>query len=199
MINNSNQYSVPNSSRVMMNDIRVSHVREGQPVVIGENRLPSRVVDSKQYQGNVVDVVYGQSREVGRTVHYEGQERVRETKLAEREQRASVVRKNVNKDVIVNAERAVINERIVEKPIDVMVEKPVPRYIKVNVPYDVIVEKPIQKIIERDIVTEIIMEKPVDRIVEVPVDRIVEIPIERVIKKPIYVDLIREVPREVFV
>ena len=181
------------------NDVRVSNVREGQAVVIGENVHPSRIVGTQHYQGQVVDVVYGQSREVGRNVTYVGEERVRETRLAEREQRTSVVRKNVGKDIMVNAERAIINERIVEKPIEVVVEKPVPRYVEVDVPYDVIVERPIQKIIERDVVTEIIMEKTVDKIIEVPVEKIVEVNIERVIEKPVYVELIREVPREVVV
>ena len=78
------QYVQPTSSRVVTNDIRISNVREGAPVVVGENRLPSRVVDSKQYQGNVVDVIYGESREIGRNTHYEGQERVKETRLQER-------------------------------------------------------------------------------------------------------------------
>ena len=174
-------------------------VRQGEARVISENVMPSRLIEQTQGAPQVVDVKYGQSYEVNRSVHIGTDVRVRENRLEVREQRPSFTQSNLNKDVTVRSEKAVFNQRVVEKTVDVYIEKPVPVYREVEVPYDVIIEKPIEKVIERDVITEIIMEKPIEKIVEIPVTKVVEVPIQKTIERPVYFDRIVEVPREVIV
>ena len=173
-------------------------VRHGDSRVISENKLQSRVIETTQGQPHVVDIKYGQSHEISRSVHVDTNVRVKENRLETREQRPSLTHNNLNKDVNIRSEKAVINQRIVEKPIDVYIEKPVPVYREVEVPYDVIVEKPIEKIIERDIITEIIMQKEIEKIVEIPVHKVIEVPIEKTIERPVFYDKFVDVPREVY-
>lgn len=173
-------------------------VRYGDPRIISESKMQSRIVETKEGQAHVVDVKYGQSYEVNRSTHVGTDVRVRENRLEVREQRPSFTQANMNKDITIKSEKAVINQRIVEKPVDVYIEKPVPIYKTVEVPYDVIIEKPIEKIIERDVITEIVMEKPIEKIIEIPVHKVIEVPIQKTIERPVYIDKYVDIPRQVF-
>ena len=95
--------------------IRVSNVREGEHKVVGENRLPSQLIQTNQGQPQVVDIRYLPSKEINRQTHYDPNERVTENRLQERVNRPSLSQHLRTKQVDVNAERAVINEIVVEK------------------------------------------------------------------------------------
>ena len=67
---NNNTYTNQSGMRGSQN-IRVSHVTEGEPRVVRENQLPSRIINTKEGKPYLKDVRYGQPVEISRSTHYE--------------------------------------------------------------------------------------------------------------------------------
>ena len=65
-------------------------------MVVAENRLPSRVIGTKQLEGRVVSTNVGQNYEIGRKTHVQERVNVREQQLEQREIRPSISYTNRN-------------------------------------------------------------------------------------------------------
>ena len=85
----------------------------GESRVIAENRLPTREVGVTRGNAYVTDIRQGQSYEVSRNTTVS--ENVRTNRLTPIEQRPSIQRRNVNKDVVVRRENAQVRERYVNQ------------------------------------------------------------------------------------
>lgn len=186
-----------------------NHNMDRRVIDTNTKRGELKVVDERRLDDvHVKDNVYGETRvkDVRETHEVTTSEKFLEEHVINRyenrgeprELRPSVMRNQVNFDVIATREVAEIRERFVEVPVEVLIEKPIANVIEKEVYYDVYVETPIEKVIEKEVIREIHVEKHYEKIIEIPYETYVEVPIEKHIEQEVYYEEIVEVPVEVY-